>query len=1608
MQQTAMNLFKKGLSLFLALLMVLSMVYFAPAEHVHAASASDYISTTYPANLSVKTKEVTNLHIYPTSGSTAKHTLPVGTMLSVKALYKTTENQYWYKVLYYNTTLYVNATATTMVSHLTGDITATDLMTPAAIGYGSGFPLKGTITSSLNKLGILTADVLYSSNITGATAITSSVTVNGYSYTIDSSTLDNNMIFSDLAAGSYTFILKVQAISNYINDSGTLATSTIYVVLDNKPLVVTNVNKANPVVAKGIDVSTWQGTINWSSASQEIDFAILRLGYSTSLDDQFKNNASGCNTYGVPFGVYLYSYATTTAEAKAEAEFAISALSNYDVDLPVFFDFEDEDQINLSSATKNAIVKTFCDTLNDAGYQAGLYTFLSWFNSYFTDSYYSSMPKWVAQISSSCSYAKGLTMWQYSWTGSVSGISGDVDMNYYYGEFPGKNTDTSYLSKCTYYPSYLNVKSTSALNLKQYPASSYSTVKTISANTYVNAVGLYKNAAGEYWYEINNGGTVGYVPASSISSTQLRFNDISIRNQAMATNLNVGAGYYLTGVLRSQSNRLGVVRAKVYKGEDTSASPVLSSSDSPYVKTYNLYHSNVCDNMIFSDLSAGYYTFEISVDSKNYYISSGALKSTTQNTVVWTAPFTVGGASITPPTSVCSHNAVTDPAVAATCTTTGLTEGSHCSICKAVIKAQTTTPALGHNYVDTTIPATCQDYEKVQHKCSRCGDSSDTYSNVTYTSWSTTKPTGVDSKFIESKTQYRYSDYETKTSYETSLSGYTLKSSAWVQSGTGTINYVKSWPSGFSTSSSLYTTYNKTKKTASETATTKTTINSDSKVGYLWYHWCGGGAYSAESKTSSYTTFHAFYSTAYTPGTNTDSYDSSDGSYKISDSTACSTCVWYWPIEVYAQKYTNYKKQFTYERWTDYTEWSDTAVTASSTRKVETRTVYRVITGELGDHKWVNGVCSICQDACSHSWTDGACSICGSTCDHTWSNGNCSSCGTVCTHNWANGTCATCGTVCSHAWANGVCSTCGTICSHTWNNGTCSTCAISCAHNWNNGTCSTCQLVCTHNWSNGTCTVCGLGCVHNWSNGVCSNCNLVCGHAWNNGTCDTCGKVCSHSWSSGTCISCGTACDHSWTDGVCNTCGMTCSHNWIDGECEICKKVCSHTYENGYCTDCGMKSPTQDYYLFGFINGAEYACEGDYKNTGEYMFVDGKLTATFDSDSYIGVKTGDNQNWYMTLAWLGYETTAATLYSTSDGAYEKLFVPGGVKIEFTLVVNDNNTLDLSYVIKSNPTLTPLGPTLALEGQIQYNIHYTITDMGNVALEDMGLIGWSSSQKDGTFATAEFVSPGATRSGNRYMVHSEGIPAKELGDSLYFKIYAKMPNGTYIYSSMFRFSAKLYAEAVLASSTDTKLNQVCVSLLNYGTAAQEYFGYKADEPINGSLTDAQKALVSDYTSSMVSPMEKVDSSKVGSFTATAGGFTSKMPSVSLEGAFAINYYFQPAKAVEGEMLFYYWDPKTYDSLDVLTTENALGVKTMSIDETGKYWASYDGIAAKEINDTVYVAAIYQSGGVSYCTGVLACNVSAISLMQMSSGSAALQALTQDMLVYGYYAKEYFGN
>lgn len=193
-------------------------------------------------------------------------------------------------------------------------------------------------------------------------------------------------------------------------------------------------------MSNGIDCSKWQGAIDWNTVkNSDVKFAIIREGYGkespSQVDKQFENNYSGAKSASIPVGVYHYSYADSTNDAKLEAQFCLKNIQGKQLEYPVIFDIEDSEMLALTNQQRTDLVKSFCSTIEDAGYYAMYYCNLNWYNNCLIPSQLADYDLWLAQW-----YAQSPTIscgiWQYSEKGSINGISGNVDMNVSYKDYP--------------------------------------------------------------------------------------------------------------------------------------------------------------------------------------------------------------------------------------------------------------------------------------------------------------------------------------------------------------------------------------------------------------------------------------------------------------------------------------------------------------------------------------------------------------------------------------------------------------------------------------------------------------------------------------------------------------------------------------------------------------------------------------------------------------------------------------------------------------------------------------------------------------------------------------------------------------------------------------------------------------------------------------------------------------------------------------------------------------------------------------------------------------------------------------------------------------------
>ena len=216
------------------------------------------------------------------------------------------------------------------------------------------------------------------------------------------------------------------------------------------------------VYARGVDVSHWQGDIDWSKvAKDDISFVMLGTRYKGNVDPNFDTNAKGAINNGIKLGAYIYSYAMNVEEAATEADFVINLIKDYPISYPVAFDVEDSTQGTLSQDELTAIINTFCNKISDAGYYPIIYANDYWIANKLDMNALSQYEIWVARYNAKHVFSNPC-MWQATSTGKVDGMSGNVDIDFQYKDFSSHipaNTWRLIQGSYYYYRDYSMVKS---------------------------------------------------------------------------------------------------------------------------------------------------------------------------------------------------------------------------------------------------------------------------------------------------------------------------------------------------------------------------------------------------------------------------------------------------------------------------------------------------------------------------------------------------------------------------------------------------------------------------------------------------------------------------------------------------------------------------------------------------------------------------------------------------------------------------------------------------------------------------------------------------------------------------------------------------------------------------------------------------------------------------------------------------------------------------------------------------------------------------------------------------------------------------------------------
>ena len=186
---------------------------------------------------------------------------------------------------------------------------------------------------------------------------------------------------------------------------------------------------------KGIDISTFQSNVNYNELNNDIDFAILRVGYGVSYmpdsqkDKQFENHYAGIHGKK-PVGAYYYAYANAIGEGRKEAENCLKYLGGKQLELPIYYDLEDS-----SMRYINEVAREFVDTIKAAGYDAGIYCNMDWARNKVNLNNFKDCSIWIAMYGSNNGNIPSLkpsvdyNVWQYTSAGRVAGIDGRVDLN---------------------------------------------------------------------------------------------------------------------------------------------------------------------------------------------------------------------------------------------------------------------------------------------------------------------------------------------------------------------------------------------------------------------------------------------------------------------------------------------------------------------------------------------------------------------------------------------------------------------------------------------------------------------------------------------------------------------------------------------------------------------------------------------------------------------------------------------------------------------------------------------------------------------------------------------------------------------------------------------------------------------------------------------------------------------------------------------------------------------------------------------------------------------------------------------------------------------------
>ena len=343
-------------------------------------------------------------------------------------------------------------------------------------------------------------------------------------------------------------------------------------------------------------------------------------------------------------------------------------------------------------------------------------------------------------------------------------------------------------------------------------------------------------------------------------------------------------------------------------------------------------------------------------------------------------------------------------------------------------------------------------------------------------------------------------------------------------------------------------------------------------------------------------------------------------------------------------------------------------------------------------------------------------------------------------------------------------------------------------------------------------------------------------------------------------------------------------------------------------------------------------------------------------------------------------------------------------------------------------ITPYQATLSLKSLVYMNIYSVIDGFDGIDLEkNMGLLVWTGEEADYTEELMVIGSDhvtaynGAIQKGSYYYVQSGGITAKELGDEFHLRVYVKIAEDSYIYSKAITYGPQVYAlnklNAATSEDNSESLKKLVVSMLDYGAAAQLYFGYNTEDLANNIDQTYLDTYRTKYSASMLQAVTAADSSVVGDWSRDRVNCHNVIGSLILKGIITNNFSFKFTEEIMGNIdtahcLF--WDAATYAQLKAdgasFSESNAmLNLELVKDPADGYLKAGYNKTAVKNLGDTLYVCAVVTTtDGSTYRSGIISYSGHAYIKNKVGATDEKLVDLVKCLTVYSDTAKMHFAS